>query len=736
MAFSKARRLSDLITANGQEFITSAHITDTAITHADLHTNMDLTGKTVLVANASTGDSDTTAANTAFVQQEIAALVDSSPSALNTLNELAAALGDDANFSTTVTNSIATKLPLAGGTMSGNLNMGSQDITNLDTLASTHFSSSANINSSGDGGLFIPNGKRLGFDQSGTRSWTQYAAGGNLLFASGDGNGAIQANNFTGVTLTLSGTIKAGNVLSTHGHANADDFIVGNISGSATGLTIVNADGGTGNIHFSDGTSSGNANIQGQLVYAHNDNSMRFYTAVAEKMRLKSTGHLTLNHVNHSFSGVDNSLLASSNGYLYAMGGSSGLYLADNSALSNAIGIRDANYIDFVTNGQSILKFDTTGIQFQRADGQAITAKESIVMTVDADNNTASRVFQVNHGNGKTLLNLHDDYRMEVGTIHHAATRTAGYSQSNGLGASAGDWVDIATVPYGRNIATIKIFWDGIYAPSSSHHGNMEFDIGSHYGTSYYYGWDSYINLKASSAHNSFYISEARIISPGGSGATGYFQVKFGVATGTNGTIRAYVTHRDESCSIDPITPVVNNSRNGGTTIAQIKLGDNGGFTNNRVALATSRDMHIGGGLTIATQPSAMAWKSGHYYETSGVNDVTGWGVQHDVGGDFVASTGVFTCPTDGRYLCTFSPMSGQTSGDVQFRIYKNTALALGSNSMAQGGGPWRQTTVTGVIDCDAGDTLRPRAYSNVTSASVHQVYTGSYSTLSFHLLG
>ena len=51
----------------------------------------------------------------------VALIVDSAPGTLNTLNELAAALGDDANFSTTVTNSIAAKLPLAGGTMSGNL---------------------------------------------------------------------------------------------------------------------------------------------------------------------------------------------------------------------------------------------------------------------------------------------------------------------------------------------------------------------------------------------------------------------------------------------------------------------------------------------------------------------------------------------------------------------------------------------------------------------------------------
>ena len=54
----------------------------------------------------------------------VALVIDSAPATLNTLNELASALGDDANFSTTVTNSIADKLPLAGGTMTGNLTLG------------------------------------------------------------------------------------------------------------------------------------------------------------------------------------------------------------------------------------------------------------------------------------------------------------------------------------------------------------------------------------------------------------------------------------------------------------------------------------------------------------------------------------------------------------------------------------------------------------------------------------
>ena len=97
--------------------ITTGLITDNAITDAKI-ANVAITGVT-----ASGGDSSTALATTAFVAGEINSLIDAAPGALNTLNELAAAMGDDANFSTTVTNSIATKLPLAGGTMTGNLNL-------------------------------------------------------------------------------------------------------------------------------------------------------------------------------------------------------------------------------------------------------------------------------------------------------------------------------------------------------------------------------------------------------------------------------------------------------------------------------------------------------------------------------------------------------------------------------------------------------------------------------------
>jgi hypothetical protein len=56
---------------------------------------------------AGAGTNTTQLATTAFVTAAVAALVDGAPGAIDTLNELAAALGDNANFSTTITNSIA-----------------------------------------------------------------------------------------------------------------------------------------------------------------------------------------------------------------------------------------------------------------------------------------------------------------------------------------------------------------------------------------------------------------------------------------------------------------------------------------------------------------------------------------------------------------------------------------------------------------------------------------------------
>ena len=112
-----------------------------------------------------------------YVGTAISNLVDSSPATLDTLNELAAALGDDPNFATTVTNSIATKLPLAGGTVSGTLTFGSGsgfDLATFDIYGSMRV---IRNNKSSSDGMYI--------------GYLNSNSGVTRIFGGGQGSGGI-----------------------------------------------------------------------------------------------------------------------------------------------------------------------------------------------------------------------------------------------------------------------------------------------------------------------------------------------------------------------------------------------------------------------------------------------------------------------------------------------------------------------------------------------------------------
>lgn len=82
-----------------------------------------------------TPSNSTDAASKGYVDTAVANVIDSAPGALDTLNELAAAINDDASFATTVTNALAGKLALAGGTMTGDITLGANKITSTTTPA-------------------------------------------------------------------------------------------------------------------------------------------------------------------------------------------------------------------------------------------------------------------------------------------------------------------------------------------------------------------------------------------------------------------------------------------------------------------------------------------------------------------------------------------------------------------------------------------------------------------------
>ena len=120
VAAARLPDLDDITAPSGNVSINSNKIVNLAApsagtdavnkTYADaLIADPDLTG-TPTAPTPSANDNSTNIATTAYVQTELSQLIDSAPAALDTLNELAAALGDDASFSSTINTALGNRL--------------------------------------------------------------------------------------------------------------------------------------------------------------------------------------------------------------------------------------------------------------------------------------------------------------------------------------------------------------------------------------------------------------------------------------------------------------------------------------------------------------------------------------------------------------------------------------------------------------------------------------------------
>ena len=212
------------------------------------------------VPTAASGTNTTQIASTAFVRTEVSNLVASAPSTLDTLNELAAALGNDPNFATTVTNLIASKVSKSGDTMTGSLNapsgIFSQNVTvggiNVSLSGHTHTSSQITDFNSATSGL-IP-----------------------ITGVSGSGYAVVSTNNKL-VTVSITGLQPSGNY-SVVGHTHLSSDIT-NFNSSVSDLLPSVSGSGYAQVNFANNTytvsvsglqPSGNYSIVGHTHTASN----------------------------------------------------------------------------------------------------------------------------------------------------------------------------------------------------------------------------------------------------------------------------------------------------------------------------------------------------------------------------------------------------------------------------------------------------------------------------------
>jgi hypothetical protein len=194
-----------LLLTKALESLNSGAVSEVATT-GDLPTASDNTGRTLYV----TAESSIYFSNgTTWASLDPQTVIDGAPAALDTLNELAAALNDDANFATTVTDSIATKLPLAGGTMTGNIDFADGVAARFGAsqdLSISHDGTNSYINELGTGDLVIQtNGDKIGLASSDPFEWMVEAVTNGAVTLSHDGSAKL-ATTATGIGVTGNAT--------------------------------------------------------------------------------------------------------------------------------------------------------------------------------------------------------------------------------------------------------------------------------------------------------------------------------------------------------------------------------------------------------------------------------------------------------------------------------------------------------------------------------------------------
>ena len=262
-------------------------ISDGVIVQGNLHSSHGITtahigeGSNLYYTDARVGSylSTNSFATESYVGTQITNLVDSSPATLNTLNELAAALGDDPNFATTTATSIGLKAPLASPSFTGNANFaGSVTSTGLNVNAGTYHKVIATFPATYTTNLqigqqFNVNNDALTdtvtFAHTGTEAASDFiftVAGNEKLKIQGNGNATFAGE------ISSSDDINVNNGKLVVNHASAEVRIK---STSDTGESYIN---------FSDPSDIN----PGQIYYGHSNNTMSFRTNDISQMSISN----------------------------------------------------------------------------------------------------------------------------------------------------------------------------------------------------------------------------------------------------------------------------------------------------------------------------------------------------------------------------------------------------------------------------------------------------------------
>ena len=142
----------------------------------------------------------------------------------------------------------------------------------------------------------IGSGTTITLNATEVKTGTEITVGpGASIFSPAGNTLTFGTNNEERIRIKNNGSVLIGDTNDGNAFSGGQSIVIGNTnSGTRTGVTLVSANDQDGGIYFSDGTSSGNANVQGQIVYNHSSSYFSFYTAASERLRINSGGQVLI----------------------------------------------------------------------------------------------------------------------------------------------------------------------------------------------------------------------------------------------------------------------------------------------------------------------------------------------------------------------------------------------------------------------------------------------------------
>ena len=191
---------------------------------------------------------------------------------------------------------------------------------------------------------------------------------------------------------------------------DGDNLVVGTTSGN-NGISIISATDGSGNLYFGDTETTGGGSRRGQLVYDHATDSMRFATAVTERMRIDSSGNVGI-----GTSSPDNLLhvYKGASGHSWSFDGGDAFIVESNDSVSLNIATPASNSANILfsdanargqgriiyDHGSDYMGFHTAGISNERmridSSGTLIVQAGNKIQLNRADNARNTQIFNDN----------------------------------------------------------------------------------------------------------------------------------------------------------------------------------------------------------------------------------------------------------------------------------------------------------------------------------------------------